>query len=262
MELSPQGRVLGRIRPAGQRCGTLLRLAKRLPKRRECRTVQNHRLIELVDQTLEHLGGNTLPGLALDPRWNLGQGIQSVEVTANTHECVERDQNWASECTERILQEGVRLTLIVESRGEKRAQLRTVQGRHVSIRPRRSGRGKREVTNPFFASSTPRSSGSTRTTRRNGNQWQRPGGWSNFADRLGMHEGIPPVEALHQINTSVSIRENAPKTRHAVHARANDVPFLIISFRLRNPSRFCMSWFQVRTGQGRNGNAVSWCEYA
>ena len=132
LELSPQGRVLGRIRPAGQRRGTLLRLAKRLPKRRECRTVQNHRLIELLDQTLEHIGGKTLPGLALDPRWNLGQGIQSVEVTANMHECVERDQNWAGERTERVLKEGVGLTLIVESRGGKRAQFRTVQGRHES----------------------------------------------------------------------------------------------------------------------------------
>ena len=139
LELSPQGRVLGRIRPAGQRCGTLLRLAKRLPKRRECRTVQNHRLIELVDQTLEHLGGKTLPGRALDPRWNLGQGIQSVEVTANMHECIERDQNWASERTERVLKEGVGLTLIVESRGGKRAQFRTVQGRHES----RGGRGRK-----------------------------------------------------------------------------------------------------------------------
>ena len=67
LELSPQDRVLGRIRPAGQRCGTVLRLAKRLLKRRECRTVQNHGLIELLDQPLEHLGGKTLPGLTLDP---------------------------------------------------------------------------------------------------------------------------------------------------------------------------------------------------
>jgi hypothetical protein len=89
-------------------------------------------MIELVDQTLEHLGGKTLPGLALDPRWNLGQGIQSVEVTTNMHECVERDQNWAGERTERVLKEGVGLTLIVESRGGKQAQFRTVQGRHES----------------------------------------------------------------------------------------------------------------------------------
>src|SRR5271157_5696692 len=85
LELSPQGRVRGRIRPAGQRRGTLLRPAKLLPKRRECRTVQNHGLIELLDQTPEHIGGKTLPGLALDPRWNLGQGIQSLDVTANMH---------------------------------------------------------------------------------------------------------------------------------------------------------------------------------
>ena len=139
LELSPQGRVLGRIRPAGQRCGTFPRLAKRLPKRRESRTVQNHRLIELVDQTLEHLGGKTLPGLALDPRWNLGQGIQSIEVTTNIHERVERDQNWAGERTERVLKEGVGLTLIVELRGGKQAQFRTVQGRHES----RGGRGRK-----------------------------------------------------------------------------------------------------------------------
>lgn len=130
LELSSQGRILGRIRPAGQRCGTLLRLAKRLLKRRECRTVQNHCLIELLDQTLEHLGGKTLPGLTLDPRWNLGQCIQSVEVTANIHECVKGNQNWAGERTERVLKEGVGLTLMVESRGGKGAQFRTVQGRH------------------------------------------------------------------------------------------------------------------------------------
>jgi hypothetical protein len=88
LELSPQGRILGRIRPSGQRRGTVLRPAKGLLKRRECRTVQDHRPIELCDQAFEHPGGKLLPGLALDPGSNLGKWRQSVKVTANMDECI------------------------------------------------------------------------------------------------------------------------------------------------------------------------------
>lgn len=91
--------------------------------------------------------------------------------------------------------------------------------------------------NPFFASSTPTSSGSTRTTRRIGNQRQRPGGRSNFADRLGTHEENPPVEALRHITRLGQQGRKLPNhTRRALSA--NDVPFLIISFRLENSRRF------------------------
>jgi len=114
-------------------------LAKRLLKRRECRTVQDHRLIELLDQALEHLGGETLSGRSLDPRWNLGKWCQPVEVTANMDECAKWNQNRAGERTERVLKEGVGLTLMVESRGGKGTQFGTVQGRHET----RGSRGRR-----------------------------------------------------------------------------------------------------------------------
>ena len=61
------------------------------------------------------------------------------------------------------------------------------------------------------------------------------------------------------------------QTRHAVHASANDVPFLIISFGLRNPSRFVCRGSRhgrVRVGTGtlflvrvRLKNRQTWPRY-
>ena len=119
----------------------MLRLTKSLLKRRECRTVQDHRLIELLDQTLEHPGGELQPGLALDPRWNLGKCIAAVKVTANMDECVEWNQNRTGERTERVLEEGEGLTLMVESRGGKGTSL----GRSKVVMKLAAAEGERDT---------------------------------------------------------------------------------------------------------------------
>ncbi len=70
---------------------------------------------------LDHSSGQTQSGLALDPRRYLGQSALAVEVPANMHERVKRNQHGAGENTERVLEEGVRLTLMLVPRGVERA---------------------------------------------------------------------------------------------------------------------------------------------
>ena len=60
-------------------------------------------------------------------------------MTADMDECIQWNQNRVGERTERVLKEGVGLTLMVESRGDKGTKLGTVQGRHET----RGGRGRK-----------------------------------------------------------------------------------------------------------------------
>ena len=129
-------------------------------------------------------------------------------------ECVERDQNWTGERTERILKEGVGLTLIVESRGGKGRSLgqsRVVMKVDVSIRP--GGEAGGNEKSRIHSSPAARQGQADRRGPRGGSEINGSGQAGGAISRIGwgcMRE-IPPVETLRQTIGRVNQGRGAPR---------------------------------------------------